>query len=539
MNRNSIMPNFRTKDLRSNPKNPTFEGLKYFLIVVLAVWPMAYSSAQEITPAFNYTVSISQPASYAYEVELQTSGWAKDTVQFKMPRWMPGYYQIMDYSKQIDSIWAKDSQGLQIPLKKINGSTWEISGIKNKAFSIGYHIKTAQQFVANSYIDSQHAYIIPAASFLYVDGFIDTPVTVKINAMPGWHKIATGLENAEGKSNLFLAPNFDVLFDSPFLIGNLEELPSFYIEGIEHRFIGYNIGDFDKAAFMQKLQSVVKAGVNIIGDIPYKRYTFIAIGPGRGGIEHLNNTTVSFDGNQLNSEKGMNKMMNFLAHEYFHHYNVKRIRPIEVGPFDYEKGSKSNLLWISEGLSVYYEYLMVKRAGLASDKIFFQNFENNINNFENNPGRLHQSLVQASFNTWNDGPLGGQGKENRQSISYYEKGPLVGLLLDFSIRNATQNEKSLDDVMRFLYWEYYKNKQRGFSDAEFQQACETIAGTSLKTLFEYVYTTKEMDYNKYLNYGGLALSSKINDQQKKEFTLAKIDHPNALQLEILNSWLGK
>lgn len=496
------------------------------------------SSAQISKPIFSYTVSIPNPDTHIYLVELNTKGWAQDTIQFKMPKWMPGYYQIMDYSNTLKNIKAKNKEGKEISLKKINKNTWEVSGIKNEAFSIAYNIKTSRQFVANSYVDKEHAYIIPANSFLYVNGFIDNPVSVKIINNASWNEIVTGLDEINGAKNMFTAPNFDILYDSPFLIGNLEELSPFKVDGIEHRFIGYKIGDFDRKGFVNKLKLMVESAVNIIGEIPFNKYTFIAIGPGRGGIEHLNNSTISFNGNNLDSEDKLNSMMNFLAHEYFHHYNVKRIRPLELGPFNYDKGSKTNLLWVSEGLSVYYEYIIVKRAGLSTDRVLFKNFESNINTHENNSGKMYQSLVQAGYNTWKDGPFGGQREEKGKTISYYQKGPIVGLLLDFAIRNATQNNKSLDHVMQFLYWEYYKKKQRGFTDAEFQQACETIANSPLTTIFEYVYTTKELDYNTYLNYGGLKLSFVIDKQQKK-YTINKIDNPSSMQLAILNSWLGK
>ena len=287
------------------------------------------------------------------------------------------------------------------------------------------------------------------------------------------------------------------------------------------------------------MKSVVESAVDIIGDIPYKQYTFIAIGPGRGGIEHLNNTTVSFNGTRVDSGEGMNSMMNFLAHEYFHHYNVKRIRPFELGPFDYNNGSRTNLLWVSEGLSVYYEYLIVHRAGLTGDSVLLKSFEQHINNVENNPGRMYQSLVQASFETWEDGPFGNQGDNKGKTISYYEKGPIIGLLLDFAIRHATENEMSLDQVMQLLYWEYYKTKARGFTDAEFQQACETVAGVSLTSLFEYVYTTKQLDYDTYLNYAGLELRVTEGDSQRKQYTIEQLKDPSPMQEAILNSWLGK
>jgi predicted metalloprotease with PDZ domain len=291
---------------------------------------------------------------------------------------------------------------------------------------------------------------------------------------------------------------------------------------------------------MNTLKKVVQAGIEIIGDIPYKQYTFIGIGPGYGGIEHLNNATVSFDGNGLNKKESVNRMMNFLAHEYFHHYNVKRIRPYELGPFDYDKENRTNLLWVSEGLTVYYEYLMVKRAGLISEQNLFSNFESSINAIENNPGRLYQSLIQASYNTWSEGPFGKQGKDANKSISYYDKGPGIGMILDLSIRNATQNNKSLDDVMRLLYWQYYKKQQRGFTDAEFQQACETIAGISLNPVFEYVNTTKEVDYNSYLSFAGLKIIEELLPEKgKKKIKISRSDSINSIQNTIFFSWLGQ
>lgn len=525
----------RVKHLKSTI---IFKSCRLFSVFLLTLLTFAYSSAQENKPIFSYIISIPNPNNHTYHVQLNTNGWNQDSIYFKMPNWMPGYYQIMNYSNDVNNMLAKDNQGKEMPLKKINSNTWVIINQKNKAFKIEYDIITSRQFVANSYIDAEHAYIIPENTFLYVDGYLNFPVSVLINNNPLWNKIATGLAPVTGKPKIFMAPNFDILYDCPILIGNLEELPSFKVKAIEHQFIGYKMGTFDQTTFVNNLQKVVEAASDIIGDIPYEKYTFIAIGPGRGGIEHLNNTTVSFDGNQLKTDANMNTVMNFLAHEYFHNYNVKRIRPFELGPFDYDSGSKTNLLWVSEGLSVYYEYLTVRRAGLINEETLFSDFENNINTFENNPGRFYQSLTQASYNTWRDGPFGAQGDEKGKSISYYQKGPIVGLLLDFAIRNATQNKKSLDNVMQLVYWKYYKKEQRGFTDAEFQQTCEEVAGTPLTQLFEYVYTTKELDYNTYLNFGGLKLISTEIANQKKKYTLSRLNNSNTLQLEILNSWLG-
>jgi len=514
---------------------------RLILIVLFSINIAAFS--QKGATQLHYTVSIPQPASHTYNVELNCSNFKQDTIRLKMPRWMPGYYQIMDYPKSVENMMVKDGKGNSIPVEKINENTWSIAGVKNKSFSVNYTIRTNRQFVANSYVDSAHAYIIPANTFLYVDGQLNIPVSVSLSFNSDWKKVATGLETVANKPNEFTAPDFDILYDCPILVGNLEELPSFKVKGIEHRFIGYNMGNFDRVLFMNNLKKTVEAAVNIIGDIPFKEYTFIGIGPGRGGIEHLNNTTISFDGKGLDKPGAMNRIMNFLAHEYFHHYNVKRIRPFELGPFDYDKANRTNLLWVSEGLSVYYEYLAVKRAGLVADTTLFMNFNGNLNAVENNPGRLYQSLQQASYRTWSDGPFGTQGNEKGKTISYYEKGPLVGMLLDFEIRNATENKRSLDDVMRFLYWKYYKEKNRGFTEAEFQAACEQVAGIPLSAIFEYVYSTKEPDYAKYLAYAGLKIDRQQIESKEKGITqklmITRIDSPTSLQASILRSWLGE
>ena len=517
-------------------------GNLFFIYVLISFSTIAAFSQKE-TPLLHYAVSILQPAGHTLDVELHCSNWEHDTVHLKMPKWMPGYYQIIYYANSVENLMVKDDKGKSLPVKKISDNTWVVSGVKDKSFIVKYIIRTKSQFVANSYVDSTHAYIIPENTFLYIEDQLNLPVSVSLLFNTEWKNIATGLDPVIGTSNEFTAPDFDILYDCPILIGNLQELPSFQVKGIEHRFIGYNMGDFDQILFMANLKKIVKSAEGIISDIPYKQYTFIGIGPGRGGIEHLNNTTLSFDGSGLNKPKTMNKMMNFIAHEYFHHYNVKRIRPFELGPFDYDKANRTNLLWFSEGLTVYYEYLIVKRAGLADAATLFSFFDGNLDAFENDPGRLYQSLQQASYNTWSDGPFGTKGGGPDKSISYYDKGPLVGLILDFEIRNATQNKYSLDDVMRLLYQKYYKEGNRGFTEAELQAPCEQVAGIALTTTFEYVYTTKEIDYAKYLAFAGLNTEKQNVDSKGKattqKFTITCIENPTPLQAAILKSWLGE
>jgi predicted metalloprotease with PDZ domain len=485
----------------------------------------------------HFTVSMEQPASHYFHVVLQYTGAKGPATEFKMPVWTPGYYQRLDYAQYVEHFTVTNQAGDTIPWEKSAGNAWRITHTKQSAFTISYDVKTTRLFVANPWVDEERGFIRPASVFIHPAGKINLPVTVQIKPYSGWHNVATGLDSIAGKPFTYTASNFDVLYDSPFLIGNLEELPTFTVQGIPHRFIGYKLGDFDRQAFINDLQKIVTAGSNIIGHIPYKHYTFLSIGPkGMGGIEQLNSTAFTFNGEGLNDPKSRIRSLNFLAHEYFHHYNVKRIRPIELGPFDYDNGNRTNLLWVSEGLSVYYEYLLLKRAGISTEEDIFDAFRNNITAFQTKPGRLYQSLQQASYNTWSDGPFGRKDEKENKTISYYDKGPAVGLLFDFAIRHSTNNKKSLDDVMRTLYKEYYQKKKRGFTEKELRTVIEQTASVPLDELFDYIYTTKELDYNKYLNYAGLTIDT---TGEKPTYNITRLPNPNALQKQILESWLGK
>lgn len=455
----------------------------------------------------NYTVKMDNPEWHFFHVSLACKGIKKDFIDFKMPVWTPGYYQKMDYAKNVQQFKATDATGKELKWEKAADNIWRVHSENSDAVNLSYEVKTERSFVATAYLDETRGYVLPAAVFLHIDKMINHPVQVTVVPDQNWNRVATGLDSIPGKKFIYTAPDFDILYDCPILAGNLEELPSFQVRGVKHRFIGYKLGEFDKAQFMVDLKRVVEAAVNVIGHIPYKNYTFIAIGSGPGGIEHLNNTTFGFNGSNFNNRDAYVRTLHFLAHEYFHHYNVKRIRPIELGPFDYDKGSRTKMLWISEGLSVYYEYMIVRRAGISTDAELFNAFKGNILAFENKPGKRFQTLEQASYETWSDGPFGRTGDEVNRTISYYDKGPVVGLLFDFKIRQVTNNKKSLDDVMRFLYKEYYQKQKRGFTEEELKAAFDNVAGVSMADEYEYVTTTKELDYPKYFAYAGIRIDT--------------------------------
>lgn len=523
----------------TNLKN-TFFSLS-FLLLSLAFVPFHEIKAQTNPVSVGFELSFPEPVQHNYHVRMLISGFDNETMVLHMPRWMPGYYQMLDYAKNVTGLEAQTESGKKLKVEQPDFSTWEITDLKGENIEIQYDIKTERSFVALSYVDREHAYIAPCNTWLYIEDRLNHPASVKIILPENWTDIATGLEPSAGMENSFTADNFDLLYDCPILIGDLEELPSFEVQGIKHRFVAYKMGDFDKTAFIGKLQKSVEAAVELMGDIPYKHYTFIGIGPGMGGIEHLNSTTISFDGNRLNSEAAINSTLSFITHEYFHHYNVKRIRPVELGPFDYQRENRTTQLWVSEGLTVYYEYIILRRAGLINDDQLLQYFSDVITASENDPGKVYQSLSESSFRTWDEGPFGVRGGRDT-AITYYEKGPVVGLLLDFAIRKASENRHSLNDVMHYLYNHYYLELRRGFTDAEIQQACETMAGKRLDEVFEYTTTTQALDYDKYLAYAGLKLETVKDENRSSTFTkyrLEKLPDANSEQKAIREKWLNQ
>jgi len=480
--------------------------LTRFVLFFACFLPLALFAQK---PSLAFTVSMNDPATQQFHVTLQYTSKTNGDLDFKMPVWTPGYYQIMDYAKAVSNFTATDVAGNAVQWSKTGGSTWQVHASAGKTVVLSYNVLAKKKFVAESYLDETRAYIIPSALFLYLDNELRHPVSVQVKPYSKWSNlVATGLDSIPGKNNTFLADDFDVLYDSPLLLGELEVLPTFTVRGVPHYFIGYKMGNFDRRQFMGDLKKIVESAVNIIGDIPYTHYTFLAYGPGQGGIEHLNSSSLSFSGGEgFDSPEARKRLYSFIAHEYFHHYNVKRIRPIELGPFDYSKENHTNMLWVSEGFTVYYEYIVDRRAGLTNDEDVFGEFTENLKNYENKPGHLFQSAAQSSYDTWSDGPFGRQGDEAYKTISYYDKGPLLGLMLDFNIRHVTNNKKSLDDVMRTLYNKYYKGLKRGWTDDEFKKECEKIAGVGLQEVFDYAYTVKPPDYPKYFAMAGLSIDT--------------------------------
>ena len=490
----------------------------------------AFAVVQEDTVYFN--VGMEQRSNHTFHVTMRTEvSGTQDYVDLRMPVWSPGYYQLMDFPDRVNTFEATDSHGATLDWERLGKDTWRVRIGESREINVGYSVLADRPFVATSYVDTGRAFIKPASLFMYPDGQLEQPVILSVNPPEHWPDVATGLEPLPGVPFAYVASDFDMLYDSPLLIGALKVLPTFFVDSIEHRFIGYGMETFDEESLMTDIQKIVESSVALIGELPYRHYTFIGLGPGQGGIEQLNSTAISFTGKGLDGPGRLN-ILSFITHEYFHHYNVKRIRPIELGPFDYSQPNRTNLLWVAEGLTVYYENVVLSRAGLMSGQEILEDWTNIINRHENNEGRFKQTLAESSWNTWEDGPFGKPG----ETISYYVKGPIIGMLLDIEIRHATGNKRSLDDVMRTLYYNYYKQAGRGFTEEEMKAVCEDVAGKALDDIFRYIYTLDEVDYEQYFRKAGLEVRPMESVDEKgtikRQLTIQFADKPDELQQAI-------
>jgi predicted metalloprotease with PDZ domain len=446
-----------------------------------------------------FTVTMERPAEHYFHVVFRCDGLPDSTEDFTMPAWAPGYYRLLDYEKYISHFRARDGAGQALPWEKVTQNTWRVAGAPS--ITVEYDVFANANFGVQNFLGERRGYISPPGLYMYVAGRLRHPVTVTIVEPAGWPRISTGLDRVPNTPNTFSAPDFDVLFDCPTLMGNQESL-RFDVHGVPHYVAIENVpAAVDREQMLDDLKKVVEAATRLMGDIPYRHYTFLLMGTGNGGIEHLNSASISFSGNSLTTENGYRGWLSYVAHEYFHNFNVKRIRPIALGPFDYEALNLTNMLWVSEGLSVYYQDLLLVRAGLMTRDQYLEKMQTSMAHFENAAGHRYQSATDSSMHTWGNS---GVGLDRDTAISYYDNGAMLGAMLDLKIRHESKNARSLDDVMRALYRKFYQEKKRGFTDAEFRQECEAAAGAPLDEVFSYASTTTDPNYAKYFAYAGLA-----------------------------------
>lgn len=496
--------------------------------------------------SISFKLSMEDPSSHYLDVIMEVENFDADTIYLKLPVWTPGYYKILDFPQYIAGFTPVSKSGDTLDWVKAGKNCWQVTGFDGGSLSVVYHVFANRTSVAESYMDTVKAFVSPTGVFMHVEGYKNTPVELSIEPWVKWEKVSTGLHRADGSSIKFTAEDFDELYDCPILIGNQEVL-EFEARGKPHYLAIQEPGDADRERLKSDLKRIVETSTELIGDIPYDKYEFIIMPRGGGGLEHCNSMAVFSNISSYPGNRPQTGWLGFMAHEFFHLYNVKRIRPEVLGPFDYDRENLTTMLWFSEGGTVYYQEIILNRAGFITADQFLDAMESNIRAHENIPGKMFQSAAQSSWDTWIN--FFSRNENSREvTINYYSKGCTLCMLLDLAIRHESGNNKSLDDVMRTLYYDYHKGMDRGFTDDEFRMECEKAAGTSLPEIFDdYVATTQEIDYPKYLAFAGLAIDlSPEGDPEmvlgkefrKRSFEISVMEEMDDLQKKIFESWLN-
>jgi len=451
-------------------------------------------------PKIHFEVSFPEVQAHYIEVKMSVTNLNQPYVDLKMPVWSPGSYLIREYAKNVERFRSLDKTGNTITYQKISKNTWRIPTESLDQIEVVYAVYGFETSVRTNFFDSDHAFIVPTATFLYIDNWIDHPTTVSIDLKDTWTSISTGLEQIE--EHKFYAPNFDILYDSPIEAGN-QDIWKFQAAGVEHECAMVGGGSYDKARLTKDITRIVEEETRIWGSNPNKRYVIITHNyqSGGGGLEHLNSTVLGASRNAYLNETSYKNYLSLVAHEYFHLWNVKRLRPKALGPFNYDAENYTTGLWIMEGFTSYYDNLIIKRCGFYSEKEYLSLLANDFNIVLNRPGHAIQSAAASSFDTWIKYYRPDENSIN-SGISYYNKGAMLTALLDIKIIAATEGKLKLDDVIREAYEEFFLKLDRGFEENEFKSLGERIAGTSLDDIFDAAHQDGELDYNDYFNLVG-------------------------------------
>jgi predicted metalloprotease with PDZ domain len=465
-----------------------------------------------MAPRIRYQLRIPDPKKHLVAVELTLP--AADPLEVAMAVWTPGSYLVREYARHVRGLGATQG-GRALAVRKLDKSTWRIDGASPTGADVrvAYEVYAHELTVRTSHVDSDHAFLHPASVFVFAPVLHSEPIALDVEPLEGC-AIATGLRvpvGAEAGAGHFEAADLDELLDCPIEIGGYEWL-EFQAGGKPHYVAICGRGYFDRAQLVVDVKSFVDQSMALFGGTPYESFTFlIHLAPGgQGGLEHRNSTAIQASPHVFHPRKSYDGFLELLCHEHFHVWNVKRIRPAPLGPFDYGRESYTRSLWVAEGITSYYDRLLLRRAGLLPAKRYLQSIGEELARLHQVPGRFVQSLEEASFDAWIKHYRPDESTPN-SAVSYYLKGSLVALALDLLIRRQTGSQRTLDDVMRLL-WHRYGTAPRGFEDADVQKLLEEASGVDLQTFCDdLVRGRAELDLGPYLAPFGLELEGRWDD----------------------------
>ncbi|MFM7017082.1 MAG: M61 family metallopeptidase [Bacteroidota bacterium] len=462
----------------------------------------------------DYIISFPHPETHYAHVKAIFKNWKGGNLDIHLPVWAPGSYLVREFSKNVESLSAVDLSGNSLKVNKTRKNIWTIQASKGDV-TVDYDVYANELSVRTSFIDAEHAYLNGTSVFVFAKEYLSKKANVTIMLAANWKTISVALDKVPNIENTFTAANYDDLVDAPFEIGN-HKVFSFTSCGVHHEVAMYGQGNYGEEQLKKDMAVITEQALNVFGGPhPCKNYLFIIhnLNNGGGGLEHKNSTTLQTDRNGYTGES-YKDFLTLVAHEYFHLWNVKRMRPKALGPFDYDNENYTNLLFVSEGFTAYYEDLIVFRSGFFTRQEFLQKIANSFSYSDNQLGATIQPLNEASFDAWIKYYRPNENSAN-STVSYYSKGAAVAAALDMIIRTKTNGKKSLDDVMQVLYQTYYLGYSRGFTDMEFQDAVSQIAGINMNDFFKkYVFATNQIPFDTISNEIGLVLDDNFADEEK-------------------------
>lgn len=458
----------------------------------------------------HYKLIIDMPSTHQVRVIISGKKEKNEKkLDFFLPRWSPGSYLIREYSRHISKLKAESSHGESLYLKQTDTSvfemSWEKSELKNNSdeFTLSYLVYCHELTVRTSHVDDSHAFLhLPTLLMGILNKEVPHP-TIELIFPAMWSKVTTALKDISKKREVFLysATNYDELIDTPIEIG-CHSTDGFRAFDIDHEIAIYGNGLPFKDTIKDDTKKIVEHIAGFFGGVPYEKYSFIThLSPGLyGGLEHSNSTALHFCPFQITHRKGYINYLALVAHEYFHTWNVKRIRPRELGPFNYLKEATSNLLWLAEGLTSLMDELFIYRMELITLEEYLDMQKDNLNRYYAIPGRKFHSLDDSSFNAWIK-LYRPDENTNNSSVSYYLKGGIVFFALNILL---AEKGKSIDDLLHVLWSDYLQNPHRGLLDNDVYKMIESIGGADIREKFEFMtQTTEDIDLESISNKAGL------------------------------------
>jgi predicted metalloprotease with PDZ domain len=513
--------------------------------LVAAMMAAHPASAQRYS--IEYTISMPDPASHLYSIQIFVGGLVGKPVELQMPVWSPGRYARMDFARNVQEFSAVSSDGKTLRWDKSNGSRWVITPGSARSARITYRVFANSQVSGTfSVLDTLHANWNGPSLFMYVEGQKQNPVTLSIVAPENW-TVINGEVTKPGQ-RFFHFPTYDHMVDTPTEVapaGTLH-LDSFVADGKQYRVMLHHAGgagDAERRRYTRDLEAIVRYQNSVSGAPPIEQYTFLVhLGfKGWDGMEHLTSTQITVPATWTSSAKLLPGTEE-ASHEYFHVWNVKRVRPAALGPFDYTREQYQPSLWVAEGWTQYFGIVTLRRSGLEETDGLYKRIAAIIQENLTAPGRKEVSARMSSFNAplWDGATEPQPHNLARTYFDYYTKGAGIATYLDLYMRNRTQNTKSLNDVFNVLKrrsWgaqnaSYYL-QGRGYTEDDVEFAVGEVGDVDASDWFaKYVGGTEDLDFDTALGWAGLRL---VRDQEP--WRIEEIPDATPAQIRVRMGWV--